>query len=51
MPFIFLESIACKMSAGMATTSPNSVVTRASEIPDESDLASPVPKILISLKV
>ena len=34
----------------MATMRPNSVVTKASEIPEDRDLASPVPSV-ISLKV
>ena len=45
------ESKPCKISDGIATTKPSSVVTSASEIPEDKLLASPVPKIVIKVNV
>ncbi len=45
------DKMAYKTNDGMAAIRPSSVVIRASEIPSERLLASPVPKRVICLKV
>ena len=50
-PLTFRVTKAWQMRAGTATTRPNFVVIKASEIPPESIRGSPVPKTVIMLKV
>ena len=51
MPLDFRDKNAYINKQGTAIIKPYSVVTSASEIPDDNRLGSPAPKTVISLKV